>query len=594
MKHAFAAFLLTSLAAQAETGPPSAEEFATARSDCATEVRQQCLFLLATEVALASPEVAEGALNEIAFAQVSFGDGAAAERTLALTTPSFLVLALLGRDEEAAAAFKANAEEHGLKTMPDPSPPSDGEIKLNKVKSLLKAGQVETALDAALSISENDHVSRPKALRAIVDHHIAAGSFAAAVNVAKNMAAEAALAEMFHELDGGYNDPHSDALSAVVAAQAASGDLAGAAQLADRLTDPRAKVSAHLVLARAAFDAGATDLVRAQLGLVLSGVRDLEPALVFGTMTLTQSADLALLHGKMDIAREHAEAAYRVGSRPTVRRGGQGRPPAPSKIILLQLATVLHLVGSTEKASALYDRASVPYKAEPFSTLRTMHLATLLVAQVRLGDQKGAAETLDLLFAMDGIMWQDGRPTLHMAAQSLIDLGFLKEALAIADRLEADLRSDLLGFHGPSPAALYAAILAKDPSLASEVLKDSLGAGAHFNASLALARSLAASGQADKAREVLRALPADHLRRAVSQTEFHYSPICALSFIALTQDEAGITADAEASRQKGLAAARAQADPGQQVADLLVLAASFPGSDASSLSYGLGCLEYHE
>jgi hypothetical protein len=591
MIRTLAALLITTCSATAEVSPPTAEEFAVARSECAAEVLQKCLLLIATEIALANPEAAEGALNEIALAQASSGDSEAAERTLTLTTPGPLTLSAMGRDVEAAAAWATHVEKQGLKTMPDPSPPSDGEKELKKVTSLLEEGQVEKALKTALSISENDHVSRPKALRAVVDHHIAAGNFSAAVSVAKNMAGEVVLAEMFHELNGGYNDPHSDALSAVVAAQAASGDLDGAAQLAGGLAEPRAEVNAHLVLARAAFDAGATDLAKAQLDLVLAGVRDLEPAPVFGTMTLTQSADLALLHGEMDIAREHAETAYRAGSRPIIRHGAEGRPPKPSMILLLQLATVLHLVGSTDKATALYDQAAAPYKEEPLSTLRTGHLAVLLVAQIRLGDPK-ATETQTQLLAMDEL-WSNGRPALHLAALSLIDLGFLPEALSIADQLEPILRRDLFRTKGGDPASLYAAILAKDPILAPEVLKDSLGVRAHFLASLTLARSLAKSGQADKARDVLKTLPADHARRAKVEAEFSYSPHCALSFVAATQDALGSKSDAEATRQQGLALALSEADPGQQVAALAILAASFSAKPAESFSHSLGCIEYH-
>lgn len=586
---------LSALSAQAETGPPTANEIAEAKAACAAKVQQDCLLMIATGIALANPDIAEGALNDIAYAQASLGDTAGAERTLTLTTPGFLVLSALGREEEATAAFKARAENLGLTTTTDPDPPSPGEIKLNEVKNLLKAGQVEAALKTALSIGENDHVSKPAALRGIVDHHLEDGDFVAASDVARLMAIDpdGAMAEAFHGLTGGYNDPRSDALAAVVAAQAASGDLEGAARLADGLTVPRSQVSARLVLARAAFDAGATDLTKAQLDLVLSGVQALEPASIFATMILTDSADLALSNSEMDIALQHAEAAYRAATRPTVRRGGESRPPAPSKILHLRLATVLHLVGATEKAALLLERASVPYKEEPFSTLRTEQLATLLVTQVRLGDPKGAAETQALLLAMDGIAWKDGRPILHLAALSLIDYGFLKEALLIADALEPDLRDDLLGFHGESPAALYAAILAKDPALAPEVLKDSLGVRAHFIATLALARSLSAAGQPQKAQEVLQTLPADHQRRARSEPGFIVNPICSLSFIALTQEELGLDADAEATRRQGFALAEAQTDPAQQSSDLLILTASFAAKGAASLSFGLGCLEYH-
>jgi thioredoxin-like negative regulator of GroEL len=463
------------------------------------------------------------------------------------------------------------------------------------VERLLKTGKVDSAIGTALSIDDDDRAAKPAALRQIVDHHLADGSIDAAIDVARLMEADpdGAMAELFHDLTGQYNDQRSDALAAIIAAQAAAGDLEGATRLAEGLMEPRTRISARLALARAAFQTGATDLAKAQLVLVLSGVQALEPAPIFATMTLTESADLALRSGEMDIARTHAKAAYRAGTRPTVRRGGDSRPPAPSKMLLLNLATVLHLSGATDQAAPLLKRASVPYKDQGFSTLRSEQLATLLVAQVRLGDKEGAADTRAQLLAMDGIAWDDGRPFLHKAAVSLIDHGFLNEALAIADALEPGQRDDLLGFHGESPAALYAAILAKDPALAPEVLKDSLGARAHFIASLALARSLLAAGQPEKARNVLDSLPADHQRRALSEPKFLMNPICVLSFIALTEDELGLDADAEATRQEGLAFARAQSDPGNQTADILVLAASFPVESTASVSYGPGCIGYH-
>jgi hypothetical protein len=218
-------------------------------------------------------------------------------------------------------------------------------------------------------------------------------------------------------------------------------------------------------------------------------------------------------------------------------------------------------------------------------------LAALLVAQVRIGDPK-AAETTGQLLAMDDLLWSNGRRPLHQAALTLIDLGFLQDALRIADQLEPILRRDLLNFDGNDPAELYSAILAKDPSLASDVLKDSLGVRTHFLASLALARSLSAAGQAEKARDVLQALEADHQRRSQTQ-EFAYQPLCAISAIALTQDDLGLAEDAAATRQHGLALANQQTERGKQIADLLILSASFPGQDASSVSFGLNCLEYH-
>jgi hypothetical protein len=220
-------------------------------------------------------------------------------------------------------------------------------------------------------------------------------------------------------------------------------------------------------------------------------------------------------------------------------------------------------------------------------------MADLLIAQIRLGDAQ-AAETRAKLLAMDGILGGDGRRPLHNAALQLVELGFLQEALLIADELEAVLRRDLLRLDGADPAELYAAILKEDPTIAPQVLKDSLGARAHFRASLARARSLSAADQPDLARDVLMTLEAEHQRRSAAEPEFLYKPLCALNAVALTQDDLGLKDDAAKTRQRGLARAMDAPEPSEQAANLLILAASFPNEDTASLSYGLGCLEYHQ
>jgi hypothetical protein len=591
MIRTLAIMLALSPPALAQTGP-TPHEFAKARADCATRVQPECLLVLATEIALADPATSEGALNVIASARISMNDFEGADRILKLTTPGFIVLSQLGRHEEAGKVLRETAEGLGLTMGEAETVP--GEAEKAEVKRLLKAGLADDALQAALSIDDGLGSTKAETLRLIVDHHIAEANFASAASVAFQIDVDqnGALADAFAGLYGGFHAPRQSALAAVVEAQAGSGDLSGATALTDSLIEPRGQVVARLALARAAFGAGEVDLAKAQLDLVLSGVRALEPDQFFGTMILTQSADLALVNGEIQIARLQAEAAYRVGARPTVRRGGQNAPPAPSKIDLLRLATVLQLVGLTEKGKALYARASVPEDTDSVFNLGMIHLATLLVSQVRLGDLTGAAETQAQLFGMDGMIWQDGRPALHLAAQSLIDYGFLQEALAIADQLEAKLRGDLFALHGGNPAPLYEAILTKDPTLAPTVLKDSLGARAHFRASLALARSLAAKGEADAAKAVLVSLFGDHQRRAAAEEKFNYNPTCAFSFIALTQDELGFDAEAEATRQQALDFIRTQMPADRQPFGLAVLAGGFPQQAATTLTFDLSCIEY--
>jgi hypothetical protein len=592
MMRALAALLALTLPVAAQTGP-TPKEFAAARAACAAEVRPDCLLLLATEIALAN-EGSEGLLNDIAYAQATTGDTAAAERTLTLTTPNFAALAALGRNEEAAAALEAALLKSGFtKGEPEPAKPGDAEVQV--VKTRLKSGQPDAALAAALAIDDKLYGPRYEALRLIVDHHLEAGDFAAAADVALRMDVDTndRWAQFSVAFGGRYEDPRTNALAAVVAAQARSGDLPGAGALVNRLAEPRTQVSARLELARAAFAAASDDNAKAELDLILATLRTMDNPPVFGTEVLAQTADLALQHGAPDIARQHANAAYRIAMQPFIRRAGESRPPQPSRIALLQLATVLQLVGETKKGETLHQRGAVPYDKGLFFTQHGEQLTAVFVAQVRLGDPKAAEARAELL-ATEDFFGEVSRRPLHAAAMQLVELGFLQEALSIADELEAVLRRDLLRFEGADPAELYAAILTKDPTFAPQVLKETLGARAHFLVSLALARSLAAAGQPDDARAVFSALPAEHQRRSAAEPEFLSRPACALNAIALTQDELALHDDAAATRQSALALATGATDPAEQATNLLILAASFPDRDTESLAYGLGCLEYHQ
>jgi tetratricopeptide (TPR) repeat protein len=585
------ALALTTMVAHAETGPPKAEEVARAKTACAAEVRQECLFVLVIDAALFSPDDAEFILNDIALAQATAGDKAGAERTLTLTTPGFLALMALGRDAEAAVALEALAEKNGV-TKGEAKPPKPGEVALDKIEELVTAGQIDQALSTALAMPEDLRASQSKALRLIVDHYIERQDFAAAARVVKQMNAEldefsAAFAGSFGVR---YVDPRADALVAVVKAQAAAGDLAGAATLVDGMIDPRAQVNGRISLADAYFKAGATDDAKAQLDLILAIIQRLDLSVHFGLVELTQSADLAFLNGETPIARTHAELAYKTYSKPTVRRGAESSKAGPPRTDLLHLATVLQLVGLTDKGKALFAYASKPYEDSLFSTSAADHNTALLISQIRLDDPKFKATIAELL-AKEEAFWSNGLHALHKASLDLVELGFVTEALIIADQLELRLRDDLLHLDGHDPVELYSAILAKDPGLAPQVLTDKLSAKVHFGVSLALAQSLHASGQHTQARELLQNLGDDHKTPNKVEPELSY-PICVLRSIALTQETLGFKDDAAQSRQLGLALANLQTDPSARSIDLLILAASFPSRETFSLYAGFGCLEY--
>ena len=128
---------LAPMAAQAETGPPTAEEVASARAVCAAEVRQDCLFTLAIDAALAETRTDQipRHLNQIAAVQARTGDMAGANRTLSLTQPDESALLALGRWDEAYEVAKLQFPnlivEQGT---------AEGSTKNGMVRAMLKAG----------------------------------------------------------------------------------------------------------------------------------------------------------------------------------------------------------------------------------------------------------------------------------------------------------------------------------------------------------------------------------------------------------------------------------------------------------------------
>jgi hypothetical protein len=307
----FLALCALALPAAAETGP-NPEELARAKADCAAKVRQDCLLTLAIETARTGPE-AELLLNEIAFLQATAGDKAGAERTLSLTTPGFLALLALGREAEAQVAFEALMLGPGV-TMSKAKPPDPGEVALEKVEELVADGKIDEALATALALTPDHLIEQSKALRLIVDHHLARNDFAAAARVAKQMNAtqDQISAQVVLTFNYSYTHPRADALVAVVKAQAASGDLAGAAALVGGLVDPRTLVNARIALADGYFRAGRKTEAITQLDLILASVQRLELSNHFGLAELTASADLAFRNGETEIARQHAELAYKT------------------------------------------------------------------------------------------------------------------------------------------------------------------------------------------------------------------------------------------------------------------------------------------
>lgn len=585
------AISLVGFAANAESGPPTPDELSRAGADCAAAVTQNCLMILSVEAALAS-DSASYLLNEIAFAQAVSGNIAEAERTLSLTTPGPLALMALGRDAEADVAWKDFANSIGATTTNAESPNPD-EVALDRIKRLIGIGNTDAALSTALEIPDKYRVTQAIALRLIVDYHLERRNFVAALQVARQMNSsfDELSASLSLTLGGRYVDQHGDALAAIVRAQAAAGDLPGAAAVVTGIIKPQARITARIELAAAYFKATKIAEARTQLDQILLEIQQLEPSPYFGLVELTRSADLAFLNGETPIARKFADLAYKTYTRPTVRRGGERGPPAPSRTDLVNLAVVLQLVGQVDKGRTLMSRAVKPYGDSLLGTAAAEQSAAVLVALVRLGDHN-ATTMIDDLLAKEEPFWSNGRHALHRAALDLAKLGFTVEALAIADALELRLRDDLLHLDGNDPAELYTAILVKDPSLASQVLTGKLSARTHFAVALGLARSLHAAGDDTKAQTVLQNLFSDHKDREPTDAQDDYETSCALRAIAFTQAVLGYNDDAALSRSTGLARANRQTDPAARSLELLILAASFPDHETASLTQTFLCLRY--
>lgn len=595
------ALICTTLAAQAQTCRPAADEVARAAAACAAEVTQTCLYTLAIDAALmdAARDESASLLNDIAVGQATSGDAEGAARTLLLTTPNFFGLAAVGRTEEAIDALAAVMEDAGFKTM-EVDPPDIGDQKLSETNQFLAVGDPDRALSTALSIPINDEGAQYDALRAIIHHYLIRQDFAAAARIVPQIIS-------YYGREG--------ALLAVVDSWSTSGETTDVIAFIDQFADPQGQTRARLVLMKALIVQGDVDAAKVQLDLIFTTVVAAEPPPAFGLEVLSTSADLALRASESNIAEQHAEAAFRLYGRPRVFRGAEDRPDEPSRIDLLRLGTVLHLLGQTGKASTLLAKASEPYPESLLSNLRPAHLAALLVAQIRINDRDAADATIQQLLAMDESLVK-GTTVLHHAAMELVELGFLQDAVQIAMFLEDRLGDDLIFVIDEDPALLYAAIVTKDPSLASELMTDTLGTRVHFRLLLALARALQAKGETAQAQAVLSSLADNHKMRDEADTGFDGDPICAGVAIALTQDSLGFAEAAAFTRQQGLALADAATDPATRAADLIALGVSFPASvkarddqrnrgvqtpavehgipesTANSILHGLRCLAY--
>lgn len=311
---AILALTLTTLAAQAETGPPTAEEVAGAKAECAAEVRQECLFVLALAAALeeARPRQLPRVLNQVAIAQAKAGDVVGADLTLTLTEAHESTLLALGRWDEAYATaerqFPNLAVELGS---------AEGSFKNNMVWHMLGVNEVDRALATALSIpdgwGERDH-----ALFLIFKHHLDHQDFAAATSAYDLMQ------------DRDYPS-RSRAFLALVEAYVKAGLVADAVATLNRTDSPKTEAQARLILAKALMERGSTEAAGTEFELVFASAgREGLPD--WGLSILIDAANLALSLGETVIARQHAEAALSITDhdRKQVSFGTSTMPPTRS------------------------------------------------------------------------------------------------------------------------------------------------------------------------------------------------------------------------------------------------------------------------
>lgn len=548
--------VVLALPMMAAAGPPTAEDLASAKADCAVEVQQDCLFVLAIGAALTEERAdpSDRALNIVATAQARAGDAAGADRTLSFASADEGSLLALGRWDEAYAVaerqFPDLIVEQGS---------AEGSFKITMVRHMLAANDIDRAFATALSIQDG-WGERDAALFLIFNHHLETGDLAAA----------AAVQDLMRELDSSIRNK---AFLALIDANAAAGQMTEAAALLDsRDADPETVTQARLRLAKSLFAAGQPAKATAQFDLVLasaSGVGERgQPD--WGVPALIDAANLALSLGETTLARPFAEAAFSAIDEDRANVGSWFVNTTANPINLIRVATLLQLVGASDKAAILFADAAMPPTRPENSQQEMLRKVEMLVSEFRLKDSDAAQVTLQQLMQVeDGPdAWLLG-DFLSRAGLALVDHGLLADAQQVAEALET------LPYGRGTSHAVYMALLARDPALAPGLLPGIRGAYLQVEVSVIWARSLAASGDLAKAQAVLQALAEDHAGRGNEDYPLPSYRTQAMAEIAKAQDSLGFADGATATRARGLAFAGEDMVSGLRVDALLSLAASF-------------------
>ena len=512
-------------AAQTAPGHVNAGEADQAQTECKAMVTRRCLYILALD-AVTQPDAPSNTrmkLSQIVISQARAGDLAGAERSLTFGPVDPGVYLHLGRWDEAYAL----AQQQFSNTIVEFGSP-DGSFKKKLVKFQLEKGQIDLALQTALSIAGNwDEQS--DALLQIVIFHLGMDHFANALTVAK-------MIEPPQARDRSY--------LAISRAQANSGLFSEAAATLDFVSQKWQKADALLTLASAQYHSGDEAGASASLASAVVLAQTALKAHEHGVDQLIEAADLALDFGLLSEARAYAtlalEPAYRIN--PGV--AGPGQVSALEAITLTRIATILALAGAPE-ADAAFRTARLPLADGGSARTAYQILCLQLVAAFRLDDQTGIEAAMAAITAIDTASpYGEQRNHLKAAALELVAHGFLTEARELADYL------DRLQYGGGWSAGVYAALLDAEPALAPTLLSGARTPFVRVQLSASWAATLKDQGRDAAARRLLGALP-DWIATLPS-TEF--VPIeqrtTLFSSIATSQFDRGFDGDARATLQR--------------------------------------------
>lgn len=521
---AFAALYAVGTAmAQTAPGRLDVGEAAQAQTECNSMVTRHCLYILALD-AVTRPNALNNIrmkLSQIVISQARAGDIAGAERSLTFGSVDPSVFLHLGRWDEAYAL----AQQQFPNTIVEFGSP-DGSFKKTLVNFQLEKGQIDLALQSALSIAGSRN-EQSDALHQIVLFHLGQNHFAEALALAK-------MIEPAQARDRSY--------LAISQAQANSGLFSEAAATLYFVAQKWQQSNALLTLAAAQYHSGDEAGASASLASAVMLARTALQGHEHGLDNLIDAANLALDFGLLTEARTYATLALEPAYKINPGFADPGQVSALEAITLTRIATILALAGAPDDADAAFRTARLPLADSASAMMAYQVLCHQLVAAFRLHDQTAIEAAMSAIDTANPISQQ--RNYLEAAAIELIAHGFLTEAQMLADYL------DRLQYGGGWSADVYAALLDADPSLAPTLLSGVRTPFVRVQISANWAETLRDQGRETDARSLLVALP-DWIATLPS-TEF--IPIDQrtnlFASVATSQSDLGFDDDARATLQR--------------------------------------------